>query len=176
MPYDTVSYNGRCYVTYCNGGSKNYAQSQLQCNYNEYMGSMGRLATFDSYSDYLAVTASMTTCVPSGTGSNQMFIGIRFAGTAAMWDDPISIPPCAPPLFNLSQFAVGAGLSPTSFSAGVDTIGLTSWNTWASDSGSGQKYMCEIGMYNNLFIKKCVRLGPSERGGTICENLSLKVI
>lgn len=144
-PSDTYTYNGRCYATFCPGGApRTFQAAQNLCIANAGPGSVGRLATFFSASDYVAVAASMPSCSP-GPGANGMYIGIRNAGTTPIWEDPPNPPNSCAPAINLTQFATAAGLTPTSFSAVDDTVTLySSWIVWQA-SNSAKKYMCEIG-------------------------------
>lgn len=132
--------NGRCYAQYEN--PQNYAFSQLLCQ-GDASPHAGRLATFDSYSDYFAITSAMNGYIP-GDGALGTWIGMQ----DQQWVDP-NIPSC-PPTFNLAQYQLcDAGF----VIPATGTVGLGgAWKTWYAASDLIEGHMCEFGKKYNQFL------------------------
>lgn len=129
--------NGRCYAQYVNVSLK-YSEAQTSCQSDGGVGNVGRLATFDSGNDYIAITSAMSNNIP-GSSPNAAWIGI----SSENWDDPNATP--CPPLLNVASFQNETGITiPTS-----NYIAVGGWSTW-NQYNNGVHLMgrlCEFGMW-----------------------------
>lgn len=125
--------NGRCYAQFEN--PQDFTMSQLLCQ-GDASPNAGRLATFDSYNDYFAITSAMVGYMP-GDDAMGTWIGMQ----DQQWLDP-NTPSCPPP-FNLTQFQL---CDPIFAVPATGTVGLGSaWKTWNAASGLLEGHMCEFG-------------------------------
>lgn len=138
--------NGRCYGQW-SSGLKNYSYAQSLCTIDAGSGNAARSATFDSGTDYLAITAAMTKIPLSVASFWATWIGL----SNQKWDDPFT-PSCPPPI-NVAQFQSETNI--TIPASGYVAVGV-GWATWNSLSPSAKLYphVCEIGKKLYFAISK----------------------
>lgn len=135
--------NGRCYGYYPSP-SQNYSDSQIQCQTYAESGNVGRLATFDSGTDYANIIGIDGIAGPPYAGNAGSNTAVWIGLSNQLWVDP-NTPSCPPPLPNAAQFEADAGLT-VSIPAGTNTLIDTSWTSWYNGLGTNlQTQLCEIG-------------------------------
>lgn len=129
------------------GANISYTSARTACQ--NCTGGAGRLATFATTADYIGVISGMTLAPPAPAGANNMWVGLRDAGTTPYWEDPPSNL-CAPPMMNLTALAA-TNVIIKNLSASTDTMSVgPGWNTWSDTNINTQlyHYMCEFGNRN----------------------------